>query len=145
MYLSVTIRFIGTLRFHCQAVQWRIQGEGPGDPDPAVPPPPPPPSPFRPETCLRLKFLHRQDRVSLFNWLNFLMTRALHFATKLNPRDIQKFNCFWVSSYHLLASVRKAVFPAPTVTGVHRLKLEICIIFVTKPQRRMFQGCNLYQ
>ena len=31
-----------------------------------------PPSPFRPETCLRLKFLRRQARISIFNWLNFL-------------------------------------------------------------------------
>ena len=35
-----------------------------------------PPSPFRPETCLRLKFLHRQARISLFNWLNFLNETA---------------------------------------------------------------------
>ena len=44
------------------------------------------------------------------------MKRALHFAPKLNPRDIQKCNCFWVPSYDLFASVRKAVFPAPTAT-----------------------------
>ena len=45
--------------------------EGPGGPDP----------PIKPDACLRLKFLHRQDRISLFNWLMFLMNRALHFAT----------------------------------------------------------------
>ena len=44
------------------------------------------------------------------------MKRALHFATKLNSRDIQKCNCFWVPSYDLLASACKAVFPAPTAT-----------------------------
>ena len=55
-------------------------------------------------------------------WLMFLMNRALHFATKLNSRDIQKFNCFWVPSDDLFASARKAVFPEPTPTGVHRLK-----------------------
>ena len=44
------------------------------------------------------------------------MKRALHFATKLNSRDIQKCNCFWVPSYDLFASARKAVFPAPTAT-----------------------------
>ena len=49
------------------------------------------------------------------------MKRALHFATKLNSGDIQKCNCFWVSSYDLFASARKAAFHAPTVTGVHRL------------------------
>ena len=49
---------------------------------------PPPPPPSEPDTCLRLKLLHRQHRISLFNW------RALHFATKLNSRDIQKCNSF---------------------------------------------------
>ena len=70
-------------------------------------------------TALRLKLLHRQDRVSLFNWLIFLMKREWHFPTKLNARDIQKCNCFWVPSYDLFASARKAVFPAPKATGVH--------------------------
>ena len=50
------------------------------------------------------------------------MKRTLHFATKLNSRDMQKYNCFWVPSYDLFASTRKAVFPAPTATGVHRLR-----------------------
>ena len=35
------------------------------------------------------KFLHRQDRISLFNWMIFLMKRGLHFASKLNSTDIQ--------------------------------------------------------
>ena len=35
------------------------------------------------------KFLHRQDRISLFNWLTFLMKRGLHFASKLNSTDFQ--------------------------------------------------------
>ena len=51
------------------------------------------------------------------------MKRPLQFATKLNFRDIQKYNCFWVPSYDLFASARKVVFPTPTVTGVHRLRL----------------------
>ena len=38
------------------------------------------------------------------------MKRALHFATKLNSRDIKKCNCFWVPSYDLFASARKAVY-----------------------------------
>ena len=59
------------------------------------------------------------------------MKHALHFATKLNSGDTQKYNCFW-SSYDLFASACKAVFHAPTVTGVHRLRFEICTIFVTK-------------
>ena len=51
------------------------------------------PPPIRPDACLRLKFLNRQDCVSLFNWLIFsLMKQALHFASKLNSRDIPKCN-----------------------------------------------------
>ena len=50
------------------------------------------------------------------------MKRAWHFSIKLNSRDIQKCNGFWVPSYDLLASARKAVFPAPTATGVHGLR-----------------------
>ena len=46
----------------------------------------------------------------------------LNFATKLNSKDIQKCNCFWVPSYDLFASASKAVFPAPTATGDHRLR-----------------------
>ena len=72
---------------------------------------------------MRLKFLHRHDHISILTaWLMFLMNRALHFATKLNSGDIQKFNCFWVPSDDLFASARKAVFPEPTPIGVHRLK-----------------------
>ena len=37
-------------------------------------------------------------------------------------RDVKKCKCFWVPSYDLFASARKAVFPAPTATGVHRLR-----------------------
>ena len=79
-------------------------------------------SPIKPYACLRLKFLHRRDCISLFNWLIFLMKLALHFATKLNSRIVQKCNCFWVSSYDLFTSARKAVFAVPTATGVLKLK-----------------------
>ena len=48
------------------------------------------------------------------------MKLALHFATKLNSWDIKKCNCFWVLSYDPFVSAREAVFPALTVTGVHR-------------------------
>ena len=58
----------------------------------------------------------------LTGWIFFLMKRALHFATKLNSRDIQKCNCFWVPSYDLFASARKAVLPSPAAPGVHRLR-----------------------
>ena len=77
-----------------------------GSPDP----------PIRPEACLRLKFLHR-----LADFFQ-CMERALDSATKLNSRDIQKCNCFWVPSYDLFTSACKAVFPSPTATGVHRLR-----------------------
>ena len=73
--------------------------------------PPLPPPPIRPDPCLRLKFLHRQNRISLFNWLIFLMKRALHFAARLNSRDIQGCNCFWVPSYDLFALFAKQYFP----------------------------------
>ena len=49
------------------------------------------------------------DHISRLKWLIFLTKHALHFATKLNSRDIQKCNCFWVPSYDLFASARKAV------------------------------------
>ena len=60
---------------------------------------------MRPDACLRLKFLHRQDGISLFYCPIFLMKRALHFVTKLNSRDIQKFNWFWVPFYGLNQSL----------------------------------------
>ena len=44
-------------------IQWRIQG---GEVRGVRIPTPPP---IRPDACLRLKFLHRQDRISLSNWL----------------------------------------------------------------------------
>ena len=77
---------------------------------------------IRPETYLRQKFLHRENRISLFNWLIFLIKHALHLATKLNSSDIKKCNCFWVPSYNPFASARKAVSPAPTATCVHWLR-----------------------
>ena len=63
------------------------------DPGGGSMPPPPPPPLIRPDACLRLKFLHRQNCIPLFNWLIFsLMKQALHFASKLNSRDIPKCN-----------------------------------------------------
>ena len=58
--------------------------------------------PIRPDACLR------QDRKSLFSWLIFLIKRALHFATKLNSKNIKKCNCFWVPSYDLFVSATSA-------------------------------------
>ena len=39
----------------------------------------------------------------------YVTKRALDFAAKLNSRDIQNCNCFWVPSYGLFSSARKAV------------------------------------
>ena len=44
-----------------------------------------PPPPIRPDAFLRLKFLHRQNRVSFFNWLIFNVGRALHLPLNLIP------------------------------------------------------------
>ena len=60
------------IRFQA-CVQWRIQGEGPGDPDPPLP------SDLT-LNCLRMQFLHRQDRISLFNWLIFLTETRVVFC-----------------------------------------------------------------
>ena len=83
--------------------------------------PPSPLPPFRSEICLRLKFLHRQDRVSLFKWLIFSMKRELHFATKLNFRDIQR-NLYLQS---LLPSLREGCSKGSSFTSriqVHGIK-----------------------
>ena len=95
--------------------QWRIQGEGLGGVDP---PPPFPPSDLTlvwDWNCYYGRIIYH----FLTGWFLF-MKRALHFAIKLNSRDIQKCNCFWEPSYDLLTSARKAIFPAPTETGVHK-------------------------
>ena len=65
------------IRFQ-SCVQWRIQGEGPRGPD-STPPPPPPPLDLT-LNCLRMQFLHRQDRISLFNWLVFLTETRVVFC-----------------------------------------------------------------
>ena len=53
----------------------------------------------------------------LTGW-SFLMKRALHFATKLNSRDFHS----KLFSSDLFVSSRKAVFPSPMASGVHRLR-----------------------
>ena len=60
-------------------------------------------------TTLWLKFLQWQDRVSR----SFLMKRVWYFPTKLNARDIQKCNCFWVPSLLMICSplLAKQCFP----------------------------------
>jgi len=89
----------------------------------------------RPDACLKLKFLHGQDPISLFNWPIFLMKHALHFATKLNSRDFKKCDGFWVPSYDLFASALKAVFPTPAVPGVHRLKHMVISVRSNLPHK----------
>ena len=88
----------------CPLVQWRVQGGGSGESRP----------PIRPDACLILEFLHRQDRISLLKWLIISMKGALNFATKLNSKDIKK-NCLggypigdWRSQIekHVVVSVR---------------------------------------
>ena len=56
--------------------------------------------PIRPDACLILELLHRQDRISLLKWLIISIKRALNFATKLHSRDIKK-NCFWIPNWRL--------------------------------------------
>ena len=78
--------------------------------------------PSPPDTTLVWDWNSYIDRIVyhfLTGWF-FLMKLALHFATKLNSWDIKKCNCFWVLSYDPFVSAREAVFPALTVTGVHR-------------------------
>ena len=85
-----------------ESYQWRMQGgEFGGSGLPLI----------RPDACLKPKFLHRQDRMSFFNWPIFLkIKRGLHFATKLNSRAIRKCDYFWVSSYDLLPLLAKQYF-----------------------------------
>ena len=70
-----------------------------------------------------MQFLHRQDRISLFNWLIFVfMKRGLHFATKLNSTDIQ--NVIVCECPPMICSpmLAKQSFPRQTATSVHRLR-----------------------
>ena len=88
----------------CSAYSGGSRGEGPGAPDP----------PIRPDTCLLLELLHRQDRISPLKWLIISMKRALNFVTKLNSSDIKKKIVFgypvgdWRSQIekHVVVSVR---------------------------------------
>ena len=49
----------------------------------------PDPAPYQTLSLFENAILTSTDRISLFNWLIFFMKRGLHFATKLNSRDIQ--------------------------------------------------------
>ena len=67
-------------------------------------------------TCLTMKFFHFQDRISLFNWLIFLMKWVLNFGTKLNSRHIQ---IVLGPSYGLLTSAYKVVLPHRNTCSSH--------------------------
>ena len=76
------------------STQWRIQGEG-------APPQ---------DLTLVWDWNSYIDRIVyhfLTGWF-FLMRCALHFATKLNSRNIQKCHCFCVPSNDLFASARRS-------------------------------------
>ena len=86
--------------------QWWIQGECQGGPDPQT---------SLSDLTLVWDWKFYIDRIVyhfLTGWY-LLIKHALHFATKLNSRDIKKCNCFWVPFYDLFTSACKAVFPAP--------------------------------
>ena len=86
--------------------QWWIQGECQGGPDPQT---------SLSDLTLVWDWKFYIDRIVYHfstGWY-LLIKHALHFATKLNSRDIKKCNCFWVPFYDLFTSACKAVFPAP--------------------------------
>ena len=85
-------------------------------------PPPPPPS----NLTLVFDWNSYIDRIVYpsIDWLILLMKRPLHFAMKLNPRDIKTCNCFLITSYDLFISARKAVFPPPPPHGDRRSQIE---------------------
>ena len=45
---------------------------------------------IRPDACLRLKFLHQQDRISLFNWLVFFNKTRFAFCHKTKFQGYSK-------------------------------------------------------
>ena len=90
----------------CKPLQWRILGEGPA---------------YQTWRLFDTKILTSAGYISLFSRLIFLMKHALHFAVKLNSRDIQKYDCFGIPSYVGSMICSRSV-PAPTAIGVHRLR-----------------------
>ena len=111
--LSAMSRDFGHPKFLVSLTQWWIQGEGPGGPYPL---------PLS-DAFLRLKFLHRQDRISLFNWLIFNETRvAFCYSTKYFCFGYPPMICS-----PLLAKYAKQYFPAPVVTCVHILRKHVVV------------------
>ena len=108
--------------------QWRIQGKGPG-----VWTPPFPPS----DLTLVWDWNSYYGRIIyhfLTGWF-LLMKQALHFATKLNSRDIQKCYCFWVPSYDLLASAPKQYFPHQQRLAFTNRETHGCLCFLSWSQK----------
>ena len=109
--LRISSDIWGSNIFRLDLKQWRIPGEGPD-----------PPSPHQTWRLFETEILTSTGSYITFYLADFfLMKHTLTFASKLNFRDIKKCHwlCVWgIPSYDLFASVRKAVFPAPTVTGV---------------------------
>ena len=96
--LSAMSRDFGHSKFLVSLTQWWIQEEGPGGPYPL---------PLS-DAFLRLKFLHRQDRISLFNWLIFFIERRVAFCYST------KYFCFGYPPMicsPLLAKYAKQYFP----------------------------------
>ena len=88
-----------------------------------------PPSPIRPDACLRLKFLHWQDHISLFNWLIFLLKCTIHFATILSSRDIKNVIVFGYPPMICSPLITKQYFPC------HRLRNKWSSLRSNLPQK----------
>ena len=97
-------------------------------------------TPIRPDACLRLKFLHRQDRISLFNWLIFFSETRVVFCHETKLQGYSSGNCFRVPSYDMFASASKAVFPAPTATRAHRLRNTWSSLLLSWSQKNVKQS-----
>ena len=88
-------------------LQWLILGEGLA---------------YQTWRLFETKILTSAGYISLFNWLIFLMKHALHFTVKINSRDIQKCDCFWVPSYDLFPFCSRA-------NGDRRSQVEKHVVF----------------
>ena len=86
------------------------------------------PSPIRPDACLRLKFLHWKDHISLFNWLIFLLKCTMHFATILSSRDIKNVIVFGYPPMICSPLITKQYFPC------HRLRNKLSSLRSNLPQ-----------
>ena len=68
------------------------------------PPSPPPPifaldtqePPIRPDACLRRKFLHLPDRISIFNWLKKVCDKCLSIPISVSVRQTTYDDIFYL-------------------------------------------------